>query len=247
MLSENIQADAPARQGGQSASDRELATAVTITALRPRGAKGSAFTVTLSNGESVRLRAETVATRGLNVGDVVDAADILSWQRDDGNRRAVEAGLNFVSYRPRSAKEIVDHLRKQSFEADARDHALSRLEELGYVDDAAFARFWVESRDTHRPKGRRALAWELRQKGVADAVIEDTLARFGGDETALAREAGRKRAATLRADDPFKFRRQLGSFLARRGFDFEVVEPIVNDLWDERRNDETTAAGEVDA
>ena len=172
---------------------------------------------------------------------------MLSWQRDDGSRRAVEAGLNFVSYRPRSAKEVVDHLRKQSFDADARDHAIRRLEELGYLDDAAFARFWVESRESHRPKGRRALAWELRQKGVADAVIEDTLARFSGDEAALARAAARKRAATLRVDDAQGFQRKLGAFLARRGFDFEVVEQVVNDLWDERRRDETTAANEVDA
>ena len=103
------------------------------------------------------------------------------------------------------------------------------------MDEAAFARFWVESRDTHRPKGKRALAWELLQKGVADATIEDALARFGGDEAALAEKVARKRAATLKTADPFTFRRQLGAFLARRGFGYEIAEQVVNEIWEERR------------
>ena len=212
---------------------------VTITALHPRGDKGDSFAIELSSGEALQLRAGTVAERGLIVGDTIDGATMLRLQRDDSNRRAVEAGLNFISYRPRSAKEVADHLRKKSLDATTRDHAIRRLEELGYVDDAAFARFWVESRDTHRPRGRRALAWELRQKGVADAIIEDVVARFAGDEAALAGQAARKRAATLDASDPYKFRRQLGAFLARRGFSYDVVEQVVDELWEELGSDES--------
>lgn len=208
--------------------------AVTITALRPRGAKGTSFTVELSNGESLRLRAETVASRGLNVGDTVTAVTVLAWQRDDSNRLAVEAGLNFISFRPRSSKEVSDHLRRKSFDETARDHAIHRLRELGYLDDAAFARFWVESRESHRPKGQRALAWELRQKGIDGVIIEDVLARYGGDEAALAHVAARKRAATIATADHAEFRRKLGAFLARRGFSYEVVEQVVDDLWEER-------------
>ncbi len=206
---------------------------VTITALQPRGANGGFFAIELSSGEALRLRAETVAEHGLNVGDSIDAAAIHILQQDDNKRRAIEAGLNFISYRPRSAKEVANHLRKKSLDAAARDHAIHRLEELGYVDDAAFARFWVESRDTHRPRGKRALAWELRQKGVGDAVIEDVLAHFAGDEAALAGQAARKRAATLDVSDPYKFRRQLGAFLARRGFSYDVIAQVVDELWEE--------------
>lgn len=208
---------------------------VTIAALRPRGAKGTTFTVEFSNGERLDLRAETVASRGLNVGDTVAAASVLAWQRDDDERLALEAGLNFISYRPRSTKEVADHLRKKSFEKSACDHAIRRLKELGYLDDAAFARFWVESRTAHRPKGKRALSWELRQKGIADATIEDVLARFAGDETALARAVAQKRAATLAAADYPVFRGKLGTYLARRGFSYEVVEQVVDDLWAERK------------
>lgn len=219
-------------EGGPQ-SENEV-DSVTVSALRPRGAKGTAYTVELSNGERLVLRADTVAARGLHVGDTFAAATLGDWQRDDSNRLAVETGLNLISYRPRSAKEVSDHLRRKSFAEAARDHAIHRLQELGYLDDAEFARFWVESRMAHRPRGKRALAWELREKGIADAIIEDALARIASDETAVARAAAHKRAATIATADYDTFRRKLGTFLARRGFSYEVVEQVVEDLWKER-------------
>lgn len=238
--------DTPGGEADRSSAFPADNSLVTITALRPLGAKGSFFLVDLSNGERLRLRSETVATHGLNVDDAVDAEAILGWQRDDSNRRALEAGLNYVSFRPRSTKEVNDHLLKKSFDADARSHAAGRLQELGYLDDAEFARFWVESRDTHRPRGKRALAWELRRKGIADTVIEDVLARFAGDESALAREAARKRAATIARDDPTVFRRKLGAFLARRGFGYDVAEQVVHDLWEELQDSESSGSSRVE-
>lgn len=241
MLQQDDPSDAPLPSDGSSHANPTRPAVDTITALRPRGAKGNSFAVELSSGVRLALRSETVASLGLNVGDTVEADAILAWQREDANRRAVETGLNYISYRPRSTKEVADHLRKKSFDGSACGHAIGRLQELGYLEDAAFARFWVESRDTHRPRGRRALAWELRQKGIADAVIEDTLARFAGDEATLAREAAHKRAAALNTADPYKFRRQLGAFLSRRGFSYEVVEDVVDELWEERSEDSSSA------
>ena len=159
-------AEAPLECNDQSLDCGENATTATITALLPRGAKGNAFTVELSNGERLSLRSETVATHRLSVGDTVDSAAITAWQRDNSARLAVEAGLNFISFRPRSTKEVADHLRKKSLDTAARDHAIGRLQELGYLDDAAFARFWVESRDTHRPRGKRALAGNCGKRAL---------------------------------------------------------------------------------
>ena len=234
VLQQDDPSDTPLPSDGASSTEPTHPAVDTITALRPRGAKGTSFAVELSSGLRLPLRSETVASLGLNVGDTVEADAILAWKREDDNRRAVEAGLNYISYRPRSSKEMADHLRKKSFDETACNHAVLRLLELGYLDDAAFARFWVESRETHRPKGPRALAWELRQKGIDAVIIEDVLARFASNETALARAAARKRAATLATDDPSKFRQKLGTFLTRRGFSYELVEQVVDALWEER-------------
>ena len=109
-------AEAPLECNDQSLDCGENATTATITAILPRGAKGNAFTVELSNGERLSLRSETVATHRLSVGDTVDSAAITAWQRDNSARLAVEAGLNFISFRPRSTKEVADHLRKKSLD-----------------------------------------------------------------------------------------------------------------------------------
>lgn len=246
MVLEDDYVEAPGGDGSLLSDRPEATSLLSVISLRPLGAKGSTFAVELSNGERLRLRSETVATHGLNVGAAVDAEAVLDWQRDDNNRRGLEAGLNYVSYRLRSTKEVNDHLRKKSFDAAACSHAVKRLKELGYLDDAEFARFWVESRDTHRPRGKRALAWELRRKGIADSVIEDVLARFAGDERTLARTAARKRAATLASNDPMEFRSKLGAFLARRGFGYDVAEQVVNELWEELRDVDSPGSTRVD-
>ncbi len=230
--------DRTAADRGPSISSSASHDSVSIAAIRPRGARGRTFSVELSSGQRLELSAETVSTFGLGVGDAVDTAAVLSWQRDDSERRALEVGLNYVSYRLRSTQEVNEHLRRKSLPASAIDHAIRRLRELGYLDDAAFARFWVQSRNTHRPRGTRALAWELRQKGVPDAIVEDTLEQFAADETPLALAAARKRAGTLKADDPARFRRQLGAFLARRGFSYDVVEQVVGAIWEEVQAEE---------
>jgi regulatory protein len=108
--------------------------------------------------------------------------------------------------------------------------AIERLISLGYLDDAEFARAWVESRDRAHPRGAGALRRELRLKGVADDVIADVLADRAAlapqlaigvsvDDAAAARLLERKRATLLREPDPRRRRQRAYSLLARSGFD----------------------------
>jgi len=105
---------------------------------------------------------------------------------------------------------------------------LARLETLGYVDDYAFAQYWVENRERFRPRGARALRYELRQKGIADAIIQKALDGFDGAESAYA--AAQDQARRLRGLDRRTFRTRLSGFLARRGFDYDTVREAVERL-----------------
>ena len=105
---------------------------------------------------------------------------------------------------------------------------VERLTRAGMLDDREFARYWVENRLQFKPRGVRALRYELRQKGVSDSTIADTLADV--DEDAAARRAATAGARRLAHLQPADFRRRLGAYLARRGFSYAVVKPVVEEM-----------------
>ena len=127
-------------------------------------------------------------------------------------------------------------LGRKDFVPEAIDAAIARLAELELLDDAAFARYWVENRVAYRPRGAGALRDELRRKGIDADVTAEVLNNdaLTGDESAsalgLARGALHKYASSR---DRNTFTRRMGSYLQRRGYTFEVIRPIVDQLWAE--------------
>ena len=101
------------------------------------------------------------------------------------------------------------------------------------MDDAAFARFWRDNRETFRPRSRRLTRLELQQKGLNAEVIEATIADI--DEDASAYRAAQNRARRLAGGGYLFFRRRLGEYLRRRGFGYEVIGRTVARLWKETR------------
>ncbi len=168
----------------------------------------------------------------LQVGQTLSEEKIQALLAQDAREKAYERALNFLSYRDRSLDEIRQNLKKHQTPDDIIAETLQRLQADGYADDARFARAWVENRNTFRPRGRRALAQELRRKGVQPEIIARVLQENEADEE-LALRAGRKRARRYAALPWPDFRRKLTAFLARRGFEYAVVAPVVQRLWQE--------------
>jgi regulatory protein len=121
-------------------------------------------------------------------------------------------------------------LGKGGVDEDIADRVLSRLDEVGLINDAAFAEQWVHSRHTYQGLARRALAAELRRKGVADHETQKVIAELDGDtEQARARELVRKKLRTVAsADDVTKVRRLVG-MLARKGYPEGLAYRVVRD------------------
>ncbi len=130
-----------------------------------------------------------------------------------------ERALRFLAVRPRSRRELGSRLRRAGFESVEVEDELVRLEEVGLLDDGAFARELADHHLTARGSGRRAIAGALAAKGVSRQTIEDTLAGVEGDETERAVEVARDRARRLTSLGPEKAYARLVSFLARRGYD----------------------------
>ena len=169
-------------------------------------------------------------------------------ERADGGRRrrersttppgpeaAMEIAIRFLGARPRGRLELERRLRRAGAEDDVLTSTLDRLAELGYVDDAAFARWWGEQRDRHAPRGRRMIEAELRQHGIGREVIESHRAEHAaperaaedealpGTEAERAREALRRHLRGRPLPTDARAVQRVGMFLMRRGFDAETV------------------------
>ena len=170
----------------------------------------------------------------LKVGQELSEEKIASLQAEDANEMAYQKALHYLSYRPRSLMEVRQNLLKRNIPATIVETALKRLEAARLVNDQEFARAWIENRNTFRPRSRMALRAELRRKGISDEVAEPVLEEEVDDQ-ALAFAAARKYAPRLRDLTWFEFRQKLSGFLARRGFSYTTLSPVVSEVWKETR------------
>jgi regulatory protein len=171
----------------------------------------------------------------LTTGQELSDEKIAKLQADDGRERAYQQAMLFLSYRVRSEKEIRQNLRKHEIPEEVIEQTLEKLREGGLVNDNQFARAWVENRNIFRPRSRRVLAMELRQKGLDDETVQSAVA--GVDEDTLAYESAIKRAHRFKNLEWSEFRKKLSEYLARRGFSYSVIAPIVTRIWNEAHTD----------
>jgi regulatory protein len=165
----------------------------------------------------------------------------VSGVTEEAGRRALDAALNFLSYRQRTGFEVRRKLASRGFGEATIEAALQRLSAVGLVDDEAFVGAYVRDRIAHRPMGVRRMVQELYIKGiprdVALPVIEQLLDEEDTDERALARRvvAKKKRIPTAESDDRAVAKRRVRDQLLRRGFDPRVVRDVIEDLFSDRR------------
>jgi regulatory protein len=141
----------------------------------------------------------------------------------------------FLSYRARSESEIRQNLRKHEVPDEVIEQTLDRLRQDGLANDGQFARAWVENRSVFRPRSRRMMAMELKQKGLNEEAVTSALEDV--NDEALAYEAAQKRAARFKDLEWIEFRKKLSEFLARRGFPYSVIAPVVTRIWNETNKD----------
>lgn len=211
----------------------------TITALRAQVNDTQRVNVFVDGEFALGVSLSTITKAGLFVGKPLSAEEFTRLEQLESSDKAFGAARRFLEARPRSVAEVRDRLARKEFAPEAIDAALVRLTQLELIDDATFARFWVENRQIIRPRGVSALRDELRRKGIAPDLAAQVLNddELTGDQAAraltVARAALHKYAGAV--DRP-TFLRRMGGYLQRRGFSFDIIRPIVDQLWAEVRS-----------
>jgi regulatory protein len=144
----------------------------------------------------------------------------------------LDAAYRYLSYRPRSEGEIRQWLRRRGFANEVAEEAIAKLREQNLSDDFAFAQFWKDNRLSFRPKSKRLIKKELRDKKVAAQIIEQVTKDIDDEE--IAYKLGSSRLSALAHLNYPDFCRRLSSYLAYRGFNYEVIRDTVTRLWREK-------------
>lgn len=210
--------------------DRPAPRAGRITEITAQERDPNRVSVFLDGEFAFGLSRELATLEGLRVGQEISQqqAEAMLAREDIG--KATDRAIALLARRPRSIREIRDRLRQKGFDAATIDAAIEKLEGWRYVDDEGFARYWVENRETHKPRGRRLLEQELRQKGVDREVIQSTLDDADLDERESALALARAKMRTYGGLDDVTARRRLGSYLSRRGYDFGTVRATLDQV-----------------
>ncbi len=190
--------------------------------------------------EQYAFSLQDILAAPLKRGQTLTDQEIETLRQQDAIESVYEKALFYLSFRPRSEQEMRRYLRGKGLDDEKSEQIVARLKRARLVDDQDFARFWVESRQAHRPRGRRALRSELLGKGLSRDVIDASIQDV--DDEAQALEAARgivRRLATL--DQRVFFHRLLG-YLQRRGFAYDIAIKVTKDLWQE-----TSSGQEMDS
>ena len=153
----------------------------------------------------------------------------------DEFEKGKQIAYRFLSYRPRSKKEVERKLKEKKISGENISSIISLLEKNHYLNDREFTLNWVKYRMENRPSCRRSLEYELREKGVDSEIIKDSLDEvYTGefDEYEVAVRLAEKKIASLRKKkmEYNAFKRGIFSYLQRKGFSFSLIERVMSDL-----------------
>jgi regulatory protein len=157
---------------------------------------------------------------GIRIGQELDESKLEELKDKAVLDKAYDRSINLISHRFRSEWEIRDYLKRKDYEEGVQGRVIERLRERGYINDADFAKRWVENRRLLKATSRRRLAQELRQKRIEDEIIKQTLETDETDEVEVLKELiERKRKQTKYKDDL-----KLMQYLARQGFSYDLIK-----------------------
>lgn len=152
-------------------------------------------------------------------------------------QKTLDKVLRFLSVRPKSEKELQDYLRRKKVLEIIWKDIFSKAKSFGFLNDTEFAKWWVETRNTFRPKPKRILTQELRMKGINKEIIEEILDGIKIDEDKIAMDLLHRREAHWERIEKAKRSQKMLVYLVGKGFSFELAKKAVSD-YNIREDDE---------
>ncbi len=196
-----------------------------ITAITAQVKTPGRYSIFIDGKFAFGLSQAGLLSSGIRIGQEYSATQLEQLKDTAQVDKMYNKVLELVMRRPRSQWEIEDYLKRKKQEPELIGNVVARLSERGFVDDADFARRWVESRHLLKPTSTRKLTLELKQKRISDEIIRQVLSDDQTDEREVLRaEITKKRRQTRYQDD-----QKLIAYLARQGYRYDDIKTVLTE------------------
>jgi len=205
--------------------------AVITQIVKPKG-RPNRRRIYLDGRFAFSVKLNVVAKFRLREGMELSSAELGAIEQGEIRQECLDRAMKYLSGRLHSREELRKKLVRQEYSQQLIDEVLDELRRLGYVDDSRFAKTKALSAAQHKHHGPRRAMMELMRAGVKKDVAEVAVGEVyeSNDNVAEARKLAQKQAARLRKLDPQVARRRLAGMLARRGFDYDAIKPVMEEV-----------------
>lgn len=199
---------------------------------RHRGRK-PIYDVCLDDSRTIQLSDSTISTFGLRRGDEINDELLEKINTTEIEIQAKNVAINYLSYRPRSSREVIDHLTKKRFDRNSAERIVHDLQTTGLINDLEFARMFIRDRMKRKPIGQALLRQQLLTKGIAPDILDKLFVELispQSQQTAALELAKRRMRLTHHSMSKLgmeKRKKRLADFLLRRGFSYEITMKTV--------------------
>ncbi len=181
------------------------------------------------------LNDEIVLKHNINVNQTLHEDQIEDLLSEDEKKRAKQKAFSYLARRDHSEKELSDKLRGKGFREPIIIGLIEDLKQSQLINDGTFSRQFARNKIIQKSIGRRELAFSLKQKGISKDILEATLEEVYSeyDEKELALRLANQKLKTIKNIEPIKVKKRISDFLFRRGFNWEIVEQVFEEIsWD---------------
>lgn len=202
-----------------------------ITAIEPQKRKKDRFNIYLDGEFAFGLDLQALAQANLKVGQSLTKNQVEKLVLENEVGKILDKVLRFLSFRPRSKKEIANYLKEKEAGTEVSKLIFKKLEKYGYVNDLEFARAWVQSRNRLRPRGISLLRAELFQKGIDKETVDQVLEKNKDLQFNLAKRSVEKKIKLWKNLEYRPFFQKVSAHLLRRGFSYQIAKNVVDSFW----------------
>ena len=181
--------------------------------------------------EKLEVHLETLYSYGLLSKKEMDENEFEEMMSENEKKLAKQKALKTLSMANKTKKELVLKLKQSKFSTEAIDYAMTFVDKYDFIDEENIAKTLVEGKYSKKRYSKRAMISKLRQKGISSDVIGDSIKDIGDDEEfENAMYFAQKKLRTIRDDDKYKVRNKLMSALSYRGFSYDIIKRVSEDL-----------------